>query len=523
MNKSGLVLRLAVIVIFSATSVGILSTQIFQRITYLNEVAISKSNITQLYQTVSTTASIATYLEDQDLVNEVINGLVQNDIISSVMISTDNLSLTSPNFVSDKTTLVYKFYSPFEKNRQVGNISITPNLQYIEHKAKNISYDNAVAIITQASIITLVIILVAYFVITYPIISVAKSLNSIKPGTASRIKTPKYHSQSEIGGLVSDINNLLSETEIQIEQERQLRAEVERLSHQFKLLFENSISPMILAEPSGNIFLYNNAFIDLLEKLNIPLQKNYGPYLKELFIEQKQLEDSVQLSFGNNEIASGEFELINKESQEKLWVQAVLSPAVDEQYKEHYQITLHDISKRKKLLLHLDSQANTDELTQLLNRRGAEQELLKLHNKKSEFTLLLLDLNKFKPINDIYGHNCGDEILVHVAGQLIKSITDNSIVSRWGGDEFVIIIPSNNIKEIKKILNTIENKVAKPYFLADHKLNVTVGVSIGVAMYPHEKENIQELVKAADKAMYYAKRTMLESNESNMCFYADLP
>ena len=522
MNKNGLVIRLAIIVIFAASAVGFLATQVFNRITYLNELSLGKNKIEQLHNTVSSTASIATYLEDYELVTEVINGLVSNDIVKGVKIKTSNLVVGSKGYSETIDTAEFQIFSPFEDERVVGTLAITPNLLHIENRAKKISFDNSIAIFLQASLVTLIIIIVAYAVITKPILRIERRLHKIVPGTSERIEIPRHHNKSEIGSLAADINLLLDRTESQLEQERNLRDEVERLSKHFKTLFEKSTSPIILTEPKGNILLYNEAFSSLLKRINIPLKKNYGPYLRELFIDQYELNNVVEIAFGNEEIASGEFRLINNESKKDVWVQSIVTSSMSDDYKEHYQITLHDISKRKLQLDNLDEEAKTDELTKLLNRRGAEQKINSLISSNTPFALILLDLNKFKPINDTHGHEAGDKILIHVASQLTTGLRQRDILSRWGGDEFIIVLPNLPHNEIEDIAIKIKEHIEAPLYIPVKNISLSIGVSMGVAFFPDDHLSLKDIVQSADKAMYWSKENQHKDKKNYFCLYQDL-
>ncbi|MGJ8692659.1 MAG: diguanylate cyclase domain-containing protein [Thalassotalea sp.] len=520
MNKSGLILRLTVVVLFATFAIGLIFSQVFFRITYINELETGKVKITQLYKTVSSTASIATYLIDNELINEVISGLISNDIVKGVSISTEKLTNQSKDFDTNDASQTFPLYSPFEQTRQVGSMTITPNIVEIEKRATKISWDNQVSIAIQATIIVLVIIIVSYIVVTQPIISIAKRLHQLKIGSEERIQLPSFHNKSEIGLLVEDINVLLERTEKHIGEERKLRLQVEKLSRHFKLLFENSSSPIVLTEPNGDIVLYNSAFTLLLEKLAMPLKQNFGTYLKELFDNPSELEHLVENAFNNNEIASGELKLNFFDHDKPIWVQAIISATVTEDFREFYQITLHDISQRRLEIEQLDKKAHTDQLTQLLNRRGAKQKLIKLINNKVPFSLLLLDLNRFKPINDIYGHEVGDEILNHVATQLTKALRRRDVLSRWGGDEFVVILPELSKNEVLHVSEKIIKHIEKPYFLPQSESAISVGASIGATFYNREKTDINQLIKEADTAMYHAKESKEKVNA--VVFYDEL-
>jgi len=520
MNKSGLIVKLAVVVLFTAVAVGTLVSQIFFRITYINELEAGKIKIAQLYNTISTTASIATYLEDKELVEEVLNGLSSNNIIYSVAVQTTRLNAESPEHRLSENSQTFALYSPFENDRQVGSLIITPDIEYISERARNISWDNLVAITIQATIITLAVVIVAYVVVTQPIVSIARKLHLIKPGTEDKIHLPRYHKHSEIGQLVADINDLLGKTRRQIIDERLLRQQVEKLSKHFKLLFENSNSPIVLSEPNGNIILYNKAFVNLLQRLDIPLQQNFGMYLRELFEEPMQIDHLVEETVNIGEFASGEFKLRYSPDNTPFWVHTVFNSTLTDDFHEYIQITLHDISIRRQQVEQLNQKAHTDKLTNLLNRRGGEKHISSLIQQQTPFALLLLDLNRFKPINDIYGHDVGDEMLKNVANQLIKSLRNSDMIARWGGDEFVIALPNVKEKEVADICLNVKNHVGKPLFLSDSNESVSVGVSIGVTFYPTEQDTLSKLIKAADKAMYSLKES--RTDDKYLAFYRDL-
>ena len=113
----------------------------------------------------------------------------------------------------------------------------------------------------------------------------------------------------------------------------------------------------------------------------------------------------------------------------------------------------------------------------------------------------MIDLNKFKEINDTYGHHKGDELLIHFSYIINKSVEKNDIVARWGGDEFLILVPTSkkDFKSdyVRNFLRKLENENFDEF--------PTVGVSLGFAIYPDDGLDFQELIQIADWAMYKAK------------------
>jgi diguanylate cyclase (GGDEF)-like protein/PAS domain S-box-containing protein len=521
MNKSGLVIRLAIVIAFTAIIVGLITTQLFYRFTFLNEEALGKQSINQLYNTVSPTASIASYLGDEELAKEVVNGLTSNDIITSAAIKTDKLMVLSDTYQQSSDTIEFVLYSPFEKERRVGLLYVEANESYLRAKADNISATNTFVVAIEALIITIISIIVTYSVITRPILSIGKALHSIRPGTSERINKPRSHQESEIGQLADDVNDLLAKAEQQMLKEKSLRDEVKILESRFRMLFENATSAIALVEPKGDILLYNDNFEKLIEKLKLPLKKNYGHYLQDLFVVKKELHEQIQIAFANNESATAELELISYQD-ESIWVQVVVTLLITDDLQESYQITLHDISKRKYQISLLDQKANYDGLTNLLNRQATEQHLNKLIINCQPFALIMMDLNDFKPINDVFGHDAGDELLIHVSSQLLKSLRKADVLSRWGGDEFVIILPSTAKDDVINICAKLASKLSKPHHLSQYDKSVSVTASMGVSFYPDDQMELLELIRAADKAMYYVKKEQSINNKLYLAFTSDV-
>jgi diguanylate cyclase (GGDEF)-like protein len=120
--------------------------------------------------------------------------------------------------------------------------------------------------------------------------------------------------------------------------------------------------------------------------------------------------------------------------------------------------------------------------------------------------LIMLDLDHFKDINDKYGHDAGDEILKEVSDRLVSILRQTDTVCRTGGDEFILLIPEINTKEmIGEIARRIHVAIAKPFNL--HGVEKRISASLGIAMYPENGKTLEILIKNADIAMYEVKKT----------------
>lgn len=172
-------------------------------------------------------------------------------------------------------------------------------------------------------------------------------------------------------------------------------------------------------------------------------------------------------------------------------------------------LIIRDISQKKIAERQLIISAYTDSLTSLANRacfnKSLAEHILLASQTKKPFALLAIDLDKFKSVNDNLGHDYGDELLKVVSKRLTACVRDFDLVSRMGGDEFTIIIKEyENLDLIQRIADRILRSLRREFSLKDRI--VAISSSLGIALYPHDANNAEDLYKSADMAMYAAKR-----------------
>jgi len=186
---------------------------------------------------------------------------------------------------------------------------------------------------------------------------------------------------------------------------------------------------------------------------------------------------------------------------------------------EKVQKRTEELEKAKENIEH---QANHDTLTGLPNRRlfneHVSQAIKLARRKKQKFSLLMIDLNQFKKINDTFGHMVGDQVLRKVAARFREGLRDSDVISRWGGDEFAILaFDILNKSDAVKIITRIFNVFDQPIEAAGNSFKIEM--SIGAAIYPNDGENQRTLFKNADAALYQAKRR--QTNRSYRFFQGD--
>lgn len=189
--------------------------------------------------------------------------------------------------------------------------------------------------------------------------------------------------------------------------------------------------------------------------------------------------------------------------------------------KDFYTIVLRDITERKNYEDLIKYHAFYDSLTGLPNRLLLKQRMLKeissARNTNRIFSIMYLDLDGFKEVNDTLGHDIGDKFLKEAALRFKSCVSSKDTVARIGGDEFLILLPTIDCEEgAYNVANKILKSIKEPIVINSHELSISV--SIGIAFYPHHGRTIESLICNADVAMYNAK----ENGKNNFKIYESL-
>ncbi|MFT7880533.1 MAG: diguanylate cyclase [Sulfurimonas sp.] len=195
----------------------------------------------------------------------------------------------------------------------------------------------------------------------------------------------------------------------------------------------------------------------------------------------------------------------------KFPISLTLSPLQSEEGNKGTVILFHDISERKKLEKELRKMALHDRLTGLYNRRifddKIEDEVKRTERYEKNLSLLMIDIDHFKKINDTYGHQAGDEVLKHLATIIVKSIRNSDYAARYGGDEFTVTLPETTLEQAAVMAERTREAIASTQLtLLSHTDKIHLTVSVGVSTY-RENSSVEELINAADTALYKAKKS----------------
>ena len=186
---------------------------------------------------------------------------------------------------------------------------------------------------------------------------------------------------------------------------------------------------------------------------------------------------------------------------------------------EYLIAVIEDVTERKKAEQRIAFMAHHDALTGLANRAALVQRIdeaaARQRRSAEPFTVLLLDLDRFKQVNDTLGHLAGDTLLMEVAGRLRSLLRETDVLARLGGDEFAIIQAGqvNQREAAISLAERIIEMVGKPFHVDGG--NIAIGTSIGIALAPEHEAGSDTLLKMADSALYRAK----SAGRNGYCFF----
>jgi len=202
--------------------------------------------------------------------------------------------------------------------------------------------------------------------------------------------------------------------------------------------------------------------------------------------------------------------------QEKIKIQAQLIEEQEIQKRsreliksnQRLSIQTRELEKAKK---ELTLQAITDPLTELYNRRYfadiASKAFFNAMRYKQALAIIMLDIDEFKKINDMYGHQAGDQVITHCAQLLTEFSRKSDTVARYGGEEFIILVPQTSLSEVQSLAQRIKQEVNNTGIVLKNGSVVTFSISIGIAQIKKTQDhNIQDIIQRADQALYTAKQ-----------------
>jgi len=354
-------------------------------------------------------------------------------------------------------------------------------------------------------ILTLPLILVIRLLarrLTAPLRQLTQFVSEIT-GTDDLSKRLELHSNDEIGILASNFNRMTARLErgskAHREAETRLRATI-----------DNALDAVVQINSEGIILGWNDQAINIFGWTR---EEAVGRLLHEVIIPPRNREEHLNdiqhlLAIGEGRILNSRVEKtgLHRDGHEFPVEWAITTIEVEGRYE--ISAFIRDITHKKESEELIWKQANFDKVTGLPNRHmfhdRLEQEIKKASRSSQQISLLFIDLDRFKEINDTLGHDAGDFLLVETAHRIRNCVRDSDSVARFGGDEFtVILLEVDDTVDVERVAQCILEKLSEPYQLKDEV--VYISASIGITIFPNDATSVEDLLKNADQAMYVSK------------------
>jgi len=291
-----------------------------------------------------------------------------------------------------------------------------------------------------------------------------------------------------------------------ITEQRALAETLRESEARYRALFENSIDAILLTRPGGAILAANDAACRLLGYGEDDLRAlGRADIVDRTDPRAQALVDAA----GHASPAHGEVRLRCKDG-DLVPVEFACATFGDRNAQACTSLIIRDITDRKRAEEHIEYLAYHDELTGIPNRahfhRAFEHALATTQRYGLRCALMLVDLDRFKNINDTIGHEGGDQLLKQVAARLRACLRDSDLIARLGGDEFVILmLDASTVEAVNAVALKILEATSRPLLIDDQEYLITA--SIGISTYPHDGNDLQTLLKNSDVAMYRAKES----------------
>jgi diguanylate cyclase (GGDEF)-like protein/PAS domain S-box-containing protein len=293
----------------------------------------------------------------------------------------------------------------------------------------------------------------------------------------------------------------------------------EILEMRFQAITVSAKDAIIMLDSDDRIVFWNPAASEIF---GYTLQEVIGNFIYDLIIPQRHIE-SYKKEFNHSKQSTKDaigktIEITAiKNSGMEFPIEISISN-VRMQKKWEAIAIVRDITERKNAESIIKHQANYDILTDLPNRllfsELLKNALIQADKMNLSVSLMSIDLDGFKPVNDLYGHEAGDELLRQVSKRLLKCVGESNFVARVGGDEFAVILVNLHYKkEAAMVATLILSALVRPFKIYEH--TITIGGSIGIVNYPQDATFQKDLIIKADDAMYTAKK----SGKSKFCFF----
>ncbi|MGI4778038.1 MAG: diguanylate cyclase domain-containing protein [Janthinobacterium lividum] len=469
---------------------------------------------------VQKTLAVGAYARDAVLLRELIEGVAHHPSVARVdVLDTTGLPMatafgTTKGEQAARASFETGLTSPFNPKESVGTLRVWLDATRLAAEARQQSSILVAALIVLLASVLAVFNALASRLLSRPMHCLAEALARIEPGTSERLTIGRQHAHDEVGIVTAAANRLLDLQQEALERERAVRAEISALEARYRGIFDSTSAGIFILSAEGELVQANPAMSRLLGMSGGMLDAARLPdFAEAVFRDPQQLQTLVGRAHASAQPEAADLELV-REDGATLWAHCMVSDIVDQISGLHrIEGVLYDISQRKRQENAAQHRAEHDPLTGLKSRSFIESTLSQhvhtARNSDGSVTLMFIDLDGFKLVNDRWGHAAGDAVLVEAARRL-KTLFRRSceVVGRLGGDELVVMIAG--FEATHPTIGVLANRLIDSFKVAFELPSgalARVGASVGVASYPLHATNSKTLIHAADAAMYAVKQS----------------
>lgn len=286
--------------------------------------------------------------------------------------------------------------------------------------------------------------------------------------------------------------------------------EFQHQSDVLNIVLDHITQGMVVVGQNYQTLAFNRRFEEMFQLPvgSVQVGTDFREILKVWASETGQDQQMLDLAINElDEQNTFEFEFPQSIKGDIRWCLLTHNPLPDE---KGFVRTFTDITKRKVLEASLTKLSREDSLTGLLNRRTLmdmlEEETRRFHRYQRPVSLLMIDIDNFKLVNDRWGHQKGDEILKTFATESLKTMRENDKIGRWGGEEFVLLLPETEQPEAEQVAERLCSLIASMTVMSPPDSAIRVTISIGVAS-ANKGDTVETLLARVDNALYDAKAT----------------
>ncbi len=308
-----------------------------------------------------------------------------------------------------------------------------------------------------------------------------------------------------------------------IRERKQALADLEESEERYRTLFNSSHDAILIFSPQGQFLDGNPAALNLFgckneqEFLKLTLELVSPDYQPDGFLSFTRIREFIEVAIKEG---STFFEWSHRSLNGQIFPALVSLNVTNLRGSKVLQANIREISKQKLTEQILHKQATEDPLTECFNRRHffslAVKEVARSESENLTLSVIMFDFDLFKIINDTYGHNVGDIVLVEQTRRIRNILRPSDIFARYGGEEFVILLPQTSLENAKSTAERIRRHVAEP--IQANEIELISTISFGVATKEsHENISIDKVLDRADQALYKAKN----NGRNSVCAWDD--